>query len=155
MAEQYTLIGSYPTVQVVSPQQVVDVLRIGFRTIPSGVVAYANAPGKKAAGQSAGAFVAQLASLYIGPLALGIERAMGLGYIAAATHEEDVTAAGLLTDLISFVVEYDPDSISQPGPFQIEVRIPIFAFDEPTFFGALVLDPLNEAYAELQALAGL
>lgn len=155
MADNYVTISSYPTVQVTGPQTVVDVLRIGFRTIPSGVVAFANAPGKKRPGQSGAALAAQLAATYIGPLALGIERAMGLGFIADASHEEDVSASGLLVDRIAFVVEYVPTDTALRGEFQAEVIIPIFSFDEPSFFNALVLDPLNQTYAELQAIAGL
>lgn len=155
MAGNYLTISSYPTVQVTGPQTVVDVLRIGFQTIPSGVVAYANAPGKKKPGQSGAALAAQLADTYIAPLATGIERVMGLGFVVSARHEEDVNPSGLIVDRLAFVVEFVPTTGAMVGEFQAEVTIPIFALDEPSMFSALVLDPLNQTYAELQTIAGL
>lgn len=154
MAASYSVLGSFSTIQVVSPTQVVDVLRITFRTVPSGVVAVANAPYRNVAGVTV-ADVDQAAAVFIGPLADGIERMMGSGIVAGAIAAEDVDASGLLIDYIDATVSYVPVSSAQPGPFQAVVRIPVFAFDEPSFYGPLVNDKLNAAYGALQHLAGL
>lgn len=152
MADNYTVLGSFPTVQVVSPQSVVDVVRIGFRTIPSGIIAYANAPNRNLVGIAPGD-VDGIASVFIAPLATGIERVMGLGFVVAGSHQEDVAPSGLLTDWMVFTVEYAPAGPGALDVLQQDVRIAIFSLDEPSFFSALVLDPLNKAYAGLQALA--
>lgn len=149
----YTVMGSFATVQVISPTQVVDVLRITFRTDPSGVVAFANVPYKNLVGFQV-ADADQAASVFIAPLADGIERAIGTGRVAGATGTEDIDASGLLIDYIDLTVQYDPGDPARPGPFQSIIRIPVFAFEGGAFFGPLVLDKINAAYDALVALAG-
>ena len=151
MAADFTVLGSYATVQVVSPTQVVDVLRITFRTLPSGVVAYANAPYKGIVGVKADD-VDGIAQRFIAPLADGIER-MGSGQVGAAIAEEDTDASGLLVDYIAATVVYEPTDTTVPGPFTQVVRIPVFAFDEPSFYGPLVGSKINDAYQALKQLA--
>lgn len=154
MADNYTTLGSYATVQVTGPTTTVDVLRISFRTIPSGVVAVANVPYRNVGGFAV-ADVQTAANIFIGPLATGIERMMGSGMVAAAAGVEDTDASGLLVDYIDAVVEYVPQVAGQLGEFQSELRIPVHAFDEPSFYGPLVGDKLNAAYTALQQLAEL
>lgn len=149
----YTVLGSYATVQVTGPTTVVDVLRVNFRTTPSGVVATANIPYRNVAGLTV-ADVDSAASVFIGPLADGIERMMGSGEVAGATGSEDIDASGLLVDYIDATVEYDPNDPARPGPFQAVVRIPVFAFDEPSFYDPLVGSKVNATYVALQRLAG-
>lgn len=149
----YTVLGSFATVQVTSPTTVVDVLRISFRTTPSGVVASANVPYRNLVGFTS-ADADQAASIFIGPLADGIERLMGSGMVAGAVGTEDVDASGLLVDYVDVTVQYVSTNPNAPGPFQSVIRIPVFAFDEPSFFDALVLVPVQNAYAALEKLAG-
>lgn len=153
MADNFTTVGSYATVQVTGPTTAVDVLRITFRTIPSAVVAQANAPYKSLVGIAPGD-VEAVADRFIGPLAYGIERMMGLGYVAGAIAAEDTDASGLLVDYIDATVEYVPPTAGTDTFTEI-IRIPVFAFDEPSFFLPLVRDKLQAAYDGLVALAGL
>ncbi len=149
----YVVLGSYATVQVTGPESVVDVLRISFRTTPSGVTATASVPYRNLVGFTT-ADADQAATVFIGPLSDGIERMMGIGRVAGATGSEDIDASGLLVDYIDATVEYDPQNAAQVGPFQSVVRIPVHAFDEPSFFDPLVLNKINEAYDALVRLAG-
>lgn len=151
MSAQYTVIGSHTDVQVTGPQTAVDVLRITFRTIPSQVVATANAPYRQIVGVRPGD-VDGIAARFIAPLAAGIERMMGMGIVAAASAVEDTDANGLLVDYVDASVVYTPPNAAQ-AEFEQIVRIPVHAFDEPSFFKALVADKINAAYAGLKALA--
>lgn len=149
----YTVLGSYPTIQVISPTSVVDVLRITFRTDPSGVVAFANVPYKEVGGFTV-ADADQAASLFLAPLADGIETIMSTGWLAGASGTEDIDASGLLVDYIDCVVQYEPNDPLRPGPFQSIIRIPVFAFETGPFFDALVRNPVLAAYNALVKLAG-
>lgn len=151
MASNFTVIGSYATVQVTGPQSAVDVLRITFRTIPSGVVATANAPYRNIVGVRPGD-VEGIARVFIEPLATGIERMMGMGIVPVAMATEDTDANGLLVDYIDASVEYMPPG-AVASDFQQIVRIPTGAFDEPSFFNALVGEKIGQAYEGLKALA--
>jgi hypothetical protein len=152
MAANFTVIGSYATVQVTGPTTAVDVLRITFRTIPSGVVAVANAPYKNLVGVQPGD-VAGIADTFIAPLATGIERMMGSGLVSSAVASEDTDPSGLLIDYIDATVEYDPPGAGQ-GSFTQVVRLPTNAFDEPSFYDPLIGAKLNAAHDGLVALAG-
>lgn len=149
----YIVLGSFPTIQVTGPTSVVDVLRITFRTTPSNVVAFANVPYKNLVGFQV-ANAEQAASVFIGPLADGIERMMGSGEVAGAVGSEDIDASGLLVDYLDVTVEYNPNDPTRPGPFQSLVRVPVFAFDEPSFYGPLVGSVIDAAYQALRTLAG-
>lgn len=153
MAQNYTVISSFATVQVIDPTTVVDVLRIGFRTIPSGIYGRANAPYKDVGGFKV-ADADQAASLFIGPLATGIERAVGTGRVSGMSAVEDTNASGLLVDYMDVTVFYSPNTPAQPLTFEAVVRIPVFAFEgEDAFFGPLVLDPINATYDGLVRLS--
>lgn len=151
MASNYTVIGSYATVQVTGPQSAVDVLRITFRTIPSGVVATANAPYRNIVGVRPDD-VQGIADTFIAPLATGIERMMGTGIVVGAVATEDTDASGLLVDYIDATVGYDPPGAAQDSLSQV-VRLPTQAFDEPSFYGPLIGSKIGAAYDGLKALA--
>jgi hypothetical protein len=153
MADSYTVKGSYATVQVIDPTTVVDVLRISFTTIPSGIYGRANAPYKNVAGFTT-ANADQAASLFIEPLAYGIERAMGTGRVAGMSAVEDTNASGLLIDYMDVTVVYDASAAGSPLTFEAVVRIPTQAFDgHDAFFQPLVLDPINATYDGLVKLS--
>lgn len=151
MADNYTVIGSYATVQVTGPASAVDVLRITARTIPSGVTFTVNAPYRNIVGVQPGD-VDGIARTFIAPLATGIERMMGSGMVAVAMGAEDTNAAGLLVDYIDASVEYIPEG-AITSDFQQVIRIPANAFDEPSFYGPLVGNRISAAYEGLKSLA--
>lgn len=158
MADNYQTTGSYATVQVTGPQSAVDVLRISFTTIPSGVSAVVNAPYRNLTTVTikgthiTPAQVEAVAATFIAPLATGIERMMGMGLVSSAVAAEDTDASGLLIDYIDATVAYVPTNLRQ-DVFTAVVRIPTNAFDEPSFFGPLVATPIGSAYDALKALA--
>ncbi len=151
MAANFTVTGSFATVQVTGPQSAVDVLRITFRTIPSGVVATANAPYRNIVGVRPDD-VQGIADTFIEPLATGIERMMGSGIVTGAVATEDTDPSGLLIDYIDATVEYDPPVAFSDSLTQI-VRLPTQAFDEPSFYGPLIGSKIGAAYDGLKALA--
>lgn len=151
MADNFTVIGSYATVQVTGAQTAVDVLRITARTIPSGIVFQANAPYKNLVGVRPGD-VEGVARVFIGPLATGIERMMGSGMVDGAVATEDTDRSGLLIDYLDVFVFYSPSGLTDDEYSQI-VRIPTQAFDEPSFYGPLVGSKIGAAYEGLKALA--
>lgn len=153
MAANFTTLGSVATIQVTGPATAVDVLRITFKTIPSGVVATANAPYKNIVGVKPDD-VQGIANVFIEPLATGIERMMGSGVVTGAVAAEDTDASGLLIDYIDATVEYDPPNADQ-GAFTQIVRIPTQAFDEPSFYGPLIGSKIGAAYEGLKALAAV
>lgn len=153
MAADYVVTGSYATVQVTGAQSAVDVLRISFRTIPSGVAATANAPYRNIVGVQPGD-VQGIADRFIAPLAAGIERLMGSGMVAGATASEDVDASGLLVDYLDVTVAYDPPNGTGDTLTQV-VRVPTQAFDEPSFYGPLIGAKIGGAYDALKALAAV
>lgn len=151
MADNFQTLGSVATVQVTGPQSAVDVLRITFVTKPSGIIATANAPYRNIVGVRPGD-VEGIARVFIEPLATGIERMMGMGIVPFAIAVEDTDASGLLIDYIDASVEYVPPGAAA-SDFQQVVRIPTGAFDEPSFFNALVGQKIGQAYEGLKALA--
>jgi hypothetical protein len=154
MAASYSVIGSYATVQITGPTTAVDVLRITFRTSPSGVIATANAPYKNIVGVRAGD-VQGIADTFIAPLAEGIERMMGSGEVDSAVAAEDVDGSGLVIDYIDATVAYSKTGTSGAGAFTQVVRIPTGAFGEPSFYDPLVGSKINAAYLGLQSLANV
>ena len=151
MADNYSVIGSYATIQVTGPTTAVDVLRITARTIPSGVVFTANAPYRNIVGVQPGD-VDGIARVFIAPLAVGIERMMGSGEVESATAAEDIDGSGLIIDYIDATVAYLGTGRGA-GSFTQIVRVPTHFFDEPSFYGPLVGSKINGAYLGLQALA--
>jgi hypothetical protein len=149
----YVYLGSYSTVQVLSADQVQDILRITFRTTPSGVVAYANAP---TATLQAAAVTSALtaADLFAAPMADGIERAMASGKVGGIAAVQDTDRSGLLQDYLEVTVEYVSTSATNPGTFDATIRIPAFDFTSEEFYGTVVGGPIDALYAQLQRLAG-
>lgn len=158
MASNFQTTGSFATVQVTGPASAVDVLHISFRTIPSGVNAAYNAPYRNLTtvdikgSHITPAQVQAVADTFIAPLATGIERMMGSGMVAFAVGAEDTDASGLLIDYIDATVEFVPDNPAQDS-FSAVIRIPVGAFDEPSFYGPLVGDRISETYNALKTLA--
>lgn len=154
MATNFTPLGSFASVVVTGPTSTVDVLRISFQTIPSNIIAVINATY----GPTTGFTQTNLDNAYndfIEPTAEGIERVMTTGMVAGMVAVEDSDASGNIVDFMDVTVQYVPTG-TQPGPFQSVLRIPTQAFGvDSAFFGTVVLTPIENANAALQALAGL
>lgn len=101
MAASFNVIAQYPTVQVLSPNEVIDVQAVEFVTVPSGVIGTRLVP-------RAG-WIASGAEGWIAPLAQAIEDMISGGLASYATFVQSVDpGTGLLTDAYEFTVVYDP-----------------------------------------------
>jgi len=150
MADNYTVVSQRRTVQVLSPQEVIDVEEVGFITKPSGVYAQREVP--------LAAWSAEGAAAWIGPLATAIEGLISGGLATSASFVQDVDDSGLLTDYVEFVVTYTPtDGLGLP--MSTFVRVPVNALTLDTQFGTFLgtspADQLRAAYDALVATAGL
>jgi hypothetical protein len=94
----YSLVGSYSTVQVLSPTLVNPVVYCTIQTIPSGVVA--SVPVQQ------DVFDSNQAGPELDNFAVAIEQVMALGYVVAGVGEQTIDASGLLADNVVFTVQY-------------------------------------------------
>jgi hypothetical protein len=159
MAQSYTVIAQTPTVQVLSPTQVIDAQIVEFVTHPSGVSAQRVVPlAQWEAGDAAG---------WIQPLADAIEGMISGGLASYASWVQQIDpATGLLADAIAFVVTYDP---GDGRPIQEAIAtIPVAALTLDTQFGGVLasyfgggsstLDPVQavrDVYDQLVATTNL
>lgn len=146
MADTYQVISQVPSVQVLSPSEVVDTMEVGFVTIPSGVYAQRSVP--RAAWSTGGS------AAWVGPLASAIEGLFSGGLASGATFVQDVDpGTGLLADAIEFIVTYTPPPPGI-GTSSATVTIPVNHLTLDTSFGGFVTgsDPaqlLSDAYNQL------
>lgn len=160
MASNYVVTSQTPGVQVLSPNEVIDIMEVGFVTKPSGVVAQREVPKT--------AWAAEGSDAWIGPLATAIEDLISGGLASGAVFVQDVDpATGLIVDAIEFVVSYSPPPPAV-GPMTTTVVVPVNALTlDVGFSGALATffpqaqqisspaDLLRAAYDTLVATAGL
>jgi hypothetical protein len=96
-----SVVSQTPGTQVLSPTQVLDIMRVGFVTSPTGVYAERMVP--------VAAWKAGGAADWIAPLATAIEDMISGGLASYAYWGQEVDpATNLLADFVSFVVTYDP-----------------------------------------------
>lgn len=152
MAANYRVVSQTPSVQVLSANEVIDTMEVGFVTAPSGVYAQRSVPRSAWKDGGAGA--------WIGPLATSIENLISGGLASGAVFVQDVDASsGLLKDAMQFTVLYDapPPAVA---PMTTTVTIPVDMLTLDTQFGGFVegADPaqtLRDAYDELVHTANL
>lgn len=146
----YSLLGSYSTVQVLSPTLVNDVVYCTIQTSPSNVIASVPV--------STAAFSNNAAAQELTALADNIETLMGRGHVTGGQGVQTLDQNGLLVDNVAFIVEYVPASGS-PTSITAEALVPVnmLTVDDPQIDQVL----LNEAeaiidgvYANLQSAAG-
>ena len=151
MASDYIVQTQTPTVQVLGPSSTIDVVQVGFTTVPHGVFAYANVPAEfysKLGGEVA-------VDAFIEPLASLIERAMGIPGVIACRFEQDLSAAGLLVDSLVFTVSVTAQSPAQLGPMTADVTIPVVFFLDPNIAFESVKAQILAAQGVLDAIASL
>ena len=115
MAANFQIQTQNRTVQVLSPNQVADVMEVGATTIPHGVYFEVIVPLTVwgTSGQTA----------FIDPLATAIEQYLTGGVADSAYWWQDVDASGLLTDYIRFMVSITPPA-GATGPMEAAVDVP-------------------------------
>lgn len=159
MAASYLVLDQTPTIQVLGPNNVLEVERVEFVTKPSGVYAQRLVP--------IDAWKAQGSAAWIAPLADAIEGMIAGGLAATATWLQTIDdGTGLLTDAIAFVVVYDPGDGRPIMSAQAVVPVASLTLDTgfggalASFFGggASGLDPqqaVRDVYDALVATAHL
>src|SRR5260370_30847173 len=102
MAAHYYVISQVADIQVLSQTQVVDIVVVGFGTMPHSVRATVPVTlGEWKRVQAAGT---------IDPIAAGIESWVSSANVLGATGVEDLDANGLIVYSVEFTVGIQPDS---------------------------------------------
>jgi hypothetical protein len=112
----YGLLGSYSTVQVLSPTVLNDVVYCTIQTDPSNVIA--SMPVQQ------GTFDNAEANVDLGNFADAIEQIMALDEIIAGVGVQSIDTNGLLADNVEFTVQYTPPG-SVGTSLTAEVLIPV------------------------------
>lgn len=146
----YTLQGSYPTVQVLSPSLVQDVQYCTIQTQESGVIA--SYPVRKT--DFDGGYASQILDDFVA----GIEYVMALPHVIAGIGAQTIDDNGLLTDSVVFTVEYTAP-VAAPNGVTNSATIPaaeLYAVPQELERGSAVtvVDYVTEAYDALKAAAG-
>ena len=150
MATDYTLVGSYETVQSLSPTTAIDVIYCTIQTKPSGVVAAR--PVDKVF------FSAGTSEPILAGFAQAIETVMGDPHVIAGVGDQELDAAGLLVDNVVFTVEYT-DPVHAPNGATALATVPVtflnFSDAESAFPNqSSVTAIIDGVYANLKAAAG-
>ena len=146
----YSLVGSYETVQVLSPTTINDVVYCTIKTHPSGVIA--SLPINKTlfdAGQS---------GVELRAFAQAIEQTMNDPRVIAAAGSQSIDDSGLLADNVTFTVQY-VDPVHAPNGATALATVPVYAlnFSNLSSAGAqegTVNTTIDGVYANLKAAAG-
>lgn len=159
MAASYSVISQTPTIQVLSPTEVIDAQIVEFVTHPTGITAQRIIPLAK--------WQAGDAAAWIQPLADAIEGMISGGLASYATWQQAIDpGTGLLTDVIQFVVTYDPGDGRPIQEAFASVPVASLTLDSQfggvlaTYFGggSSTLDPVQavrDVYDTLVATAAL
>jgi hypothetical protein len=147
----FAIVGSYPTVQVISPTLVLDIQYTTIQTSPSGVIA--SLPLAKAD------FDAGTAGPLLTDYANNIELLMRQPHVIAGRGEQALDANGYLEDNVVFTVQYVPAS-SSASSVTADAVVPTGLLTEggdPAFERILIQEAeaiIAAAYSSLVSLAG-
>lgn len=112
----YSLVGSYSTVQVLSPTLINPVVYCTISTFPSGVIA--SMPVQETV------FDSGAAGVELTDFAEAIEQIMGDTRVVAGVGEQTIDAAGLLADNVVFTVQYVGTN-TPPSGVTAEAVVPV------------------------------
>lgn len=145
MAASYEIIASAPTILVVSPTLVVDVIQVTIRVSPSGAIV--SMP------QTDDLFGTAEGNYDLGQLAVLVEDVLSAGKATSATGGQSIDASGLLQDTVTFTVSYKPPGSILP-PLTVEVTEVTSAFNvtQPGWAATLLkvwLADVDAAYKRL------
>lgn len=146
----YVLLGSYPTVQVLSPSLINDVVYCTIQTQPSHVVA--SIPVQE------DVFNQGAAGSELSNFAQGIEAVMALPHVTAAVGDQTIDQSGLIADNVVFTVTYtDPVNAPYGATAQVLIGARRLDFTDAligrTLLAGVTAD-IDAAYANLKAAAG-
>jgi len=149
MAE-YALVGSYSTVQVLSPTTVNAVVYCTISTNPSGVIA------SKPVQESV--FNANMAVSDLSEFAAAIEQIMADTRVIAGVGSQTIDTNGLLSDNVVFTVQYVSSSTPAAGvTAEATVNVNLLNFTDAQI-GTVLLEQVDaiitDTYNSLQSAAG-
>ena len=149
MADNYQLVASQSSIQVLSADAIQDVVIATIQTNPSKVIASAYVPKLMwDAGNAPG---------LLNDYASNIETIMDVSYVLAASPGQTLDASGLLQAELTFTIGYTPPGSNFP-PATVDVPIAadrLYATGGPiTAVVPGVLADLNDAYNNLILAAG-
>lgn len=143
MAAHYIVLAANRTVDVRSPTLVEDVVEVHVRTKPSGATFTRAVPYKSWLHKGAAGTIAIIAE--------HIEHVFSVRpSVIDANAVQQVDGSGLLSNAVEFIVEIDPPSDDQPGPFQGTVTIPVQVLHDQDTYDAY----FEPVIAALHATAG-
>lgn len=151
MADGYTVVGSYTTVQVLTQTTSADVQAVTIVTKPTGIYTIVLVPlAQWQAGKSAA---------YLTPPAELLEQLIAGGLVTGAVYVQSTNASDLLAGFMQLTVSYTP-STGLAQPLTTKVMMPMTAIVSLDAFGAYSEsdhgdDPIKVAYNQLQATANL
>ena len=147
----YDLLASIQTVQVLSSTVINDVVYCTIQTNPSGVIASLPV--------SVAAFNANAAAEQLTSFADNIETLMQQQGVVAATGEQTIDSNGLLTDNVTFTVQYVPPGSSSTS-ITASAVVPVGLLSEggdPAIEAVLLPQAetiIRDVYANLKSAAG-
>lgn len=146
----YSLVGSYQTVQVLSPTLIQNVVYCTIQTQPSGVIAALPVPETAFDGGTSGTM--------LGEFAAAIESVMEDSRVIAGTGSQTIDDAGLLTDNVIFTVQYI-DPVRAPNGATAQATVGVGQLVSMSLGGGVhtqvgVQGIIDAVYANLQAAAG-
>lgn len=145
----YDLLASEPTVQVLSPTLVNDVVYCTIQTTPSGVIA--SIPVQQ------DVFNLGTAGVELFNFADAIEQIMAINYVIAGVGTQQIDNAGLLQDFVTFTIGY-PKEHAEGSTVTVSADIPVDTLNfSDAEIGRVALQNveniLNLAYDNLAAAA--
>lgn len=151
MAGSFNVVSANAEPLVLSPKQVLDVMKVGFVTQPTGIYAEVPVPLQ--------AWLQEGEEPNIGPYAETIEGLIANTAAVDADYRNDLDRKGLLVDFLDFIVEYRPPGrIGEPLETRVEVTLGSLGASSDPWFARLAASPeslINKAYQRLVETAGL
>lgn len=146
----YSLQGSYNTVQVLSPTLVNNVVYCTIKTFPSGVIASIPVDQSSFDSNAAGTELALFAA--------GIETVMAMPMVIAGVGEQSIDPSGLLSDNVVFTVQYVSANTPSSGvTAEATVPVGLLGIVQGSFGQGALAEAeaiVNGVYANLQSAAG-
>ena len=140
MAAIYTLVGSVPSLRVLSPTVSQPIITATIQTAPTGIIA--------AYPLDEADFNAGTANVLLDGFATAIETIISQGHAIGGTGTSELDANGLIEYYVTFTVGYNPPG-APSGQVTAEVDVPVGLLQTGDSFAGV--SPLGEAEALVDA----
>lgn len=146
----YVLVGSYATVQILSPTEIINVIYCTIKTKPSGVTASIPVQEDEFNKGTAGSQLSNFAS--------AIEQIVTYQHVIGAVGAQSIDQSGLYADQVVFTVQYiDPVRAPYGATATVSIGVGQLDFSDALIGRTLLADAqatIDGVYANLQAAAG-